>query len=430
MSGLTGAAAPDRYSRPVRTSSSPQRHVLVVNQHGDNTGDEAALRAMLDGLAERIGAVRFTVLHQFREASSCVDTPHDVRWQRLVLSPMHAIGLVLHTLGALLGLRFRWLLGPDARGIVDAYASADLVVSAPGGPYFGDLYWNHEPVHWFYVWLARANRRPVGLYATSAGPFRIRVFNPWRRATYRCFDRVVLREDVSARHVRQLTAGRVHVEVTADSALQQRVPAQPVADWSGAPPPDDAVVVAVSAIDRPYDRDPDPEGRRRRYDASIAAAVAAIADRSGRPVHVAFVPQLQSIAHDDTAYLRRLGHQLVDAITWEVVGGGRTSVEQRGVFAAADLVVAGRYHPAVFAVSAEVPVLCIPYEHKAAGLMAAAGLSEFTVELDDVSPERLAAVAADLWERRAEVRETLARTEPVLRELSGRTSDLMVELIP
>jgi polysaccharide pyruvyl transferase WcaK-like protein len=100
------------------------------------------------------------------------------------------------------------------------------------------------------------------------------------------------------------------------------------------------------------------------------------------------------------------------------------------VFAAADLVIAGRYHPAVFAVSAEVPVLCVPYEHKAAGLMMAAGLAEFSVDLDDVSPAVLSSKAQELWERRAEVRRTLARTEPELRELSGRTSDLMAELVP
>ncbi len=405
------------------------RHVLVVNQHGDNTGDEAALRAMLDGLADRIGAVRFTVLHQFREASSCVDTPHDIEWQRLVLPPVQALGLVLHTLGSLVGLRPRWLLGPAARAVVDAYRSADLVVSAPGGPYFGDLYWQHEPVHWFYVWLARANRRPLGLYATSAGPFRLRWFNPFRRATYRCFDRVVLREEVSARHVQQLTGGRIRPEVTADSALQQRVPARPVSEWSTAPPAAESIVIAVSAIDRPYVGDPDPAARKQRYDRSIVAAISAVAERSDRPVHAVFVPQLQSEAHDDTAYLRRLGRQLEGDVTWEVVGGRHSSIEQRGVFGAADVVLAGRYHPAVFAVSAEVPVLCVPYEHKAAGLMAAAGLSEFAVDLEDVTPERLAEVAAELWDRQQEIRETLRRTEPALRELSGRTSDLMVELL-
>src|SRR5690606_40673426 len=80
-------------------------HVLVVNQHGDNTGDEAAIRGMLDGLAEQIGDARFTVLHQFRERSSEVDTGHDVRWIPLVLPPLEAVRLVLYSLLQLLGVR-------------------------------------------------------------------------------------------------------------------------------------------------------------------------------------------------------------------------------------------------------------------------------------------------------------------------------------
>lgn len=404
-------------------------HVLVVNQHGDNTGDEAALRAMLDGLAARVPNVRFTVLHQFREVSSCVATGHDVTWLRLVVPPAQAIGLVVHTLLSLLGRGPRRLLGRDTRPIVEAYRTADLVLSAPGGPYIGDVYWRHEPVHWFYVWLARVHRRPVGLYATSAGPFRIRPFNPFRRMTYRCFGRLVLREEVSARMVRALMGDRVPVEVTADSALQQRVPPRSTDEWSQVGVTDDAVLVAVSAIDRTYSDDPDPQARRRNYDDSVLAAVGTVARRSGRPTHVVFVPQLQSAAHDDTRYLTGLGHRLPAGVTWEVAGAGATSVEQRGIFACADVVVAGRYHPAVFAVSAEVPVLCIPYEHKAAGLMAAAGLDEYSVDLDAVDPERLSEVAADLWDRRDEVRARLAVTEPALRALAGRTSDLVVELL-
>ncbi len=83
------------------------------------------------------------------------------------------------------------------------------MVSAPGGPYIGDVYWNHEPVHWFYIWLAgpsadRALRDPRRARSH-------RVFNPFRRLTYRCFDRLVLREAVSARTVRGLTRGRVEL---------------------------------------------------------------------------------------------------------------------------------------------------------------------------------------------------------------------------
>ena len=309
------------------------RHVLVVNQHGDNTGDEAALRAMLDGLAQRLGPVRFTVLHQFREASSCIDTIHDVTWHRLVLPVRGAVGLVANTVAAVAGLSGSRLLSPAARSVVEAYRSADLVVSAPGGPYIGDVYWNHEPVHWFYIWLAKVHHRPLGLYATSAGPFRIRAFNPFRRWTYRCFDRLVLREAVSARHVRALMRGRVELEVTADSALQERVPARPSSSWSSATPPTDAVVVAVAAIDRAYADDPDPAGRRANYDRSIVAAVEAIAGSTQRPVHAVFMPQLQSQEHDDAQYLGSLAAVLSDGIGREVLGGRPTSVEQRGVVA-------------------------------------------------------------------------------------------------
>ncbi len=409
--------------------AAPALHVLVVNQHGDNTGDEAALRAMLDGLATRLGPVRFTVLHQFREPSSCIDVAHDVTWRSLVLPPADAAALALHLLvGPDAAIGRRWL-GSRAAEVVDAYDTADLVVSAPGGPYFGDVYRRHEPVHWAYVWMARRHRRPIGLYATSAGPFRTRLLNPFRRATYRCFGRLVLREDVSARHVRELMRGRVELEVTADSALQERVPPQDVERWSTVALPPDAVVLAVSAIDAAYAGDPDPSARRRNYDRSIVAAITSVAAGTDRPVHVVFVPQLQSEAHDDSPYLRGLASALPAEIGREVVGGRRSSVDQRGIFARADMVIAGRYHPAVFAVSAEVPVLTVPYEHKAAGLMDAAGLSEFCVPLDEVSPERLSAVAADLWQRRDEVRGRLAQNEPTLRGRSMRTTELMAELV-
>jgi colanic acid/amylovoran biosynthesis protein len=412
-----------------RVVAAPRRHVLVVNQHGDNTGDEAALRAMLDGLAQRLGPVRFTVLHQFREASSCIETTHDVEWVRL-LTPLRDVpGLALIALSPALAGVARRLSGPSGRAIIDAYASADLVVSAPGGPYFGDPYWNHEPLHWAYVWLARRHGRPLGLYATSAGPFDIRPFNPFRRLTYRCFDRLVLREQVSASLVRELTRGRLHVEVTADSALQARVAPLALEQWSSAPPPPHAVIVAVAAIDRPYTGDADPAGRRANYDRSVVAAVSALADSSPQHLHVVLVPQLQSAAHDDAPYLERLGRALPDGVTFEVAGAHRSSDVQRGIFAAADVVVAGRYHPAVFAVSAGVPVLAIPYEHKAAGLMEAAGLGEFCVDLDDVSPELLATIATQLWQRRDEVREHLQATEPQLRALAARTSDLMAQLV-
>ena len=58
------------------------------------------------------------------------------------------------------------------------------------------------------------------------------------------------------------------------------------------------------------------------------------------------------------------------------VDPARDAQAQRGLVAAADLVLAGRYHPLVFAVSAHVPVVPIAYQHKATGVAEAAGLGD------------------------------------------------------
>ena len=163
-------------------------HVLVVNQHGDNRGDEAAMVAMLDALAERLGAVRFTVLHQFNDpAGSSNSAGHDVRFVPLAPRGLALPRLALAIVLRMLFLPWRRVAGAAGREILDAYASADLVVSAPGGPYFGDIYAGHEPLHWAYVVLARVFRRPIMFYAPSVGPFQRRWMNPARRFVLRRF---------------------------------------------------------------------------------------------------------------------------------------------------------------------------------------------------------------------------------------------------
>lgn len=407
-------------STPSRPS---ERHVLVVNQHGDNTGDEAALRAMLDGLEQRLAPVRFTVVHQFREKSSEVDVPQDVRWITLVLPGTESLRLVLHALGRLLGRDWQRVLGPVGSATAQAYRTADLVVSAPGGPYFGDVYWSHEPVHWFYVWMARWNSVPAALYAPSAGPFAKRWMNPFRRRTYRCFDVIALREERSARHVRELLGPDVSLEVTADSALQQRVAPVDRHDWlvDGADLVD-RFVLCVAAIDSPHGGE--------RHDDAVVAAVHRVADRLGDPsrLHVVLMPQLHSRRHTDAPYLRRLGARLTDGVSWEVADN-RSSDVQRARFAASDLVIAGRYHPAVFAISARVPLVCIPYEHKATGLMEAAGLEDLMVPIEQVDAGRLTALVDRALDDEETLRPRLADAEPILRARAARTSELVASVL-
>src|SRR5690606_21363930 len=125
-------------------------HVLVLNQHGNNRGDEAAFRAMVAGIREQAPReVRFTVLHQ-GDSKSWEHIPEDIRFISLVPQPLEALRILLFAITLRLGPRWEGLLGGWGSAVVRAYSRADMAISAPGGPYFGDPYARHELLHWFY----------------------------------------------------------------------------------------------------------------------------------------------------------------------------------------------------------------------------------------------------------------------------------------
>jgi polysaccharide pyruvyl transferase WcaK-like protein len=397
--------------------------VLVVNQHGDNRGDEAALLAMCSGIEAELGPTQFTVIHQFNNAAAGPMLRPDAQWITLKLPVGEAIRFVVYLTLRIFHLRPQFLLGSLGKKTIHAYETADVVVSAPGGPYFGDLYIGHEAVHWLYVWIAKLHRVPAMLYATSAGPFHKKWANPFRRYTYRCFSRLFVREEISAGHIRGLFAGRRHgvnVEVSIDSALQVAIAPQ---ERQHA----DAQLIVVSAIHWPYPNDPSPQLRQKEYDTSVIEAVKIFAE-SG-PTHVVFVPQLYGSMHRDTPYLETLARLLPANISCEVLSDTKSSNEQRALFAAADWVVAGRYHPAVFAVSAAVPVLCIAYEHKATGVLQAAGVPDAVMSIDEVTVEVVQAKARELLAARANLSARLQVAQVALREVSSRTSGAVAELV-
>jgi polysaccharide pyruvyl transferase WcaK-like protein len=410
-------------------SRSRALHILVVNQHGENRGDEAAMRAMLAAFEEELGDVEFTLLYQFQDRSLRLSFRENVRDLPIVIPPREGLGLAMFSLTKLGRLSVRKLLGPTARAIIDAYEKADIVVSAPGGPYFGDIYRNHELVHWFYIWLGALYRKPLFLYATSAGPFETAWLNPLRKRLYPKFDVLCTREELSAENIRGLLGSNIRVHVTADSALQQNFDPLPRCEYFT----DDAsglaskVLVAVSLNDYKYPGDPDVQSRKRNYDDVIVNLLSHVAER--RDCHLLLLPQLYGAIHQDAPYLERMGRSLPSNISWEVVDVALDSDAQRRIFAMCDLHVASRYHPAIFANSGLTPGICIYYEHKALGFMQQLGLERFAFDIRTVDANELCTAVDEVLERREELIAILEERIPPLREAARRTTKLAVELL-
>ena len=392
------------------------RHILVVNQHGDNRGDESAMLAMIGGLRERLGPCRFTVVMQTRVPGAGFVAPADVEFLPALMAPRAVPGFVVATLAVALGRSVpRWFLDAPSCRLFDAYRDADLVISAPGGPYFGDGYWHHEPMHWWYSWVGLAHDTPTFLFAPSAGPYRRRTWNVVRRWLLPRFDApLVVRETVSAEHLAGLLGPETQVETTTDSALMVQIPALDRENELGSRA--DRFVVAVSAFD----------GGTEQYADAVRGAIRHL--HSVRNAHFVVLPQKHGRS-SDVAYLERLMAPLDAEVSWELFDPNRDAAAQRGLVAMADLTLAGRYHPLVFAISAHVPVVPVAYEHKAVGVAEAAGLADVTLDADDVTAVSLVAMVDIVLDRLDEMRQLLAITEPRLRAAAGRTADLAAALI-
>lgn len=373
------------------------------------------MRGMVEQLSSRLPGAQISILHQFADPRSAVPFDIPVEYLGLKLPFLDGVRLAGFAFLQLLRLPGDWLLGHRGRRIVARYRTARLIISAPGGPYFGDLYADHEIVHWFYVWLGRVLGRPLFLYAPSVGPFRNILLNPVRRRGFRWFDAIALRDGVSAEYLRGFMGPDFEFDVTADSAFQE-VLADPRSSVEG-----DSVFRLAVAV-----RDPG-ESLRTTYDAAVVAAIDAVCKRVD--TEVVFLPQLHGPRHRDQPYLESLAARVNGARSVHMESGDEIdSRDHRRIIARADLTIAGRYHPAVFSVAAATPVLVVSYEHKSLGVARQAGIERWVIDHTDAREDNLVPMIEEMMGKLGEIEEGLRSHREEMRREALRTTDMATAL--
>lgn len=387
------------------------------------------MNAMLQRFEQELGDVRFTLLYQFGDPSLRLQFRQQVDDLPIVLPPADYLRAALYSVGHVSRLDLRGVLPSTMKRIVAAYESADLVVSAPGGPYFGDFYANHELVHWWYVWLGYQFEKPLFLYAPSAGPFENPLLNPVRRRMYRLFDVLVTREEISQGHLHGLLGTNTVVHVTADSAIQVRVPSasreqyftEARAHLAG------KFLVAVSLNDYKYPGEPQPLALRDHYNRAMLDLLQHL--HSQKDCHFLFVPQLHGKVHSDLPFLQTIAARLPTGTSWEVVDERVDAEQQRAIFGMCDFHVASRYHPAIFGNTGLTPGICIYYEHKALGFMRQLGLERYAFDIRKPDATQLRAAADDILKNHTGLVKHLQERIPELQARASRTTELAVDLL-
>ncbi|MGA1871611.1 MAG: polysaccharide pyruvyl transferase family protein [bacterium] len=404
-----------------------RKNILIVNQHGENRGDEAAMRAMLNSFEREFEDVKFTIIAQFKDKRLKIQVNQNLTILHMIMPIPQAIGLGLYAIAKFLKLSTPFLLSAQTKKIIQAYEVCDMVVSAPGGPYFGDIYYKHEVAHWFYIWLAYLYEKPLFLYAPSAGPFNLKLMNIIRKYLYKKFDILCVREEISQNALQNLLGNNVPIYLTADSALQENP--QPFerthyfkderASFAN------KYLVSVSAIQYNYPGESHVARQQICYTNTILKCLMHIASK--KDCHFLFFPQLYGRVHSDVPFLEALGQRLPASLSWEIVNTGFDSDMQRRLFGMTDLCIASRYHPQIFAASNGIPGICIYYEHKALGFMSLLSLKDFAFDIRNLDAVIMCKKLDEIMDRRDEISALIKSNIVEIRNNAKKTTQLIVD---
>ena len=333
------------------------QRILVAGYYGfGNLGDEAILAAMARDILGRLPGAELTVV------SGDPDDTH-----------------VRHGLRA--------IRGSDATSLIDAVRHSDLLVLGGGGLLHD--YWPVDPGRMFsasqsglefYTSLPRLAELagvPSMLYAVGLGPLRDPAARELTRSALARCEWVSVRDHASAELAAEILAGLPQpppVEAAADPALNlEPGPASAAATiFRQAGVPGDRPLIAAVLRPWPFAADASRDLEQ------IADGLSQAARRL--EAHVVLIPfqrPTQASTQDDLEHAHRVRSRMAHPELASVVAAAITPEAAAAAISACGVVLAQRYHAALFALGRGVPCVSLDYDPKLSALMQSMGCGDY-----------------------------------------------------
>jgi colanic acid/amylovoran biosynthesis protein len=396
----------------MRTKQKGNRlNIVVVNSHADNRGDEAAHRSMIFTLSKLSPNAKFTVVTNSPDG---LDLGSDVKVLRFVAlsktPPYFSLPFVIiWFLFKLFRLELASIFKKfEIFSVLKNISNANIVFSAPGGPYFGDKYKRDEfSEHFLLIAIAKLFCKPLMIYGPSMGPFNISIRNRLRRFFLNKAEILTIRDPISKTYLDLLHLSKPLIQVTSDSAFQYDVKIQKNKL--------DEILKTENIISRNLI---DSKTMAKLIDYIIEALNAT----------VVFFPQLYGRS-DDLSLINSIIQLTKNKDYIRTLSKQYNSDIQQAVISRMDIVIANRYHSMIFALKSAIPTLCIAYEHKSSGIMQTVGLDKFIIFPQNFEYKDSIHKINILWKERLEIKEHLIPWIDRLKNMSLSNSFLAQALI-
>jgi len=404
-------------------------NILIVHAHWNNRGDEAAIRAMVDSLKEKLPIEKIRIMIMSEEINY-------FPYEEIELIPDFPSKRMYYIDAFLNVITFgRFSLTKRGRAFLKAVKESDLVIHAHGGPSIGDLYGGRsfDLLYLYRLFVIEiCNKKPLFFYAPSIGPFNGKIKNLIRKLILKKAKLIVIREQISADYLKEQMG--LNCYVTFDSVLQNKIPENYVNKYKGQREFSkiwDMVnkerVVGVTITDlRWHSKYVSNVELQEMIINSLVKVSQYLVKKDYR---ILLIPQIfnkdyEKIEKDLLCKIQKINDEKIYILPLNIDSFGIQMVVSR-LFS----VIGMRSHSVLFAVKGRTPFISIPYEHKMEGFLNELELRELMIRVEEISSEKIIDKFEYIENNYNSIKNRLEIKVPMLMEKSKKTTDLILESI-
>lgn len=412
--------------------------IVITNSHANNRGDEAAQRSLINSIKLLVPNAKFTV---FTISPNGLQLQENVNvFQTFSASGKNALFIVIWTYFRSLGIRLpTFNKGRKIFELIEEMAKAKIIISAPGGPYFGDLYSSHEiKEHLLHIYLSKILRKPVMIYGPSMGPFNSHIRNIIRRHILNKVEIITLRDHISEKYVENLTLTRPLIYLASDSAFQDAVNIdeakikkilveENIIESNGKNINKGPLIgITPTGAEWNYRNSENPEKEEKRYNKIIAKTINYLIKKFN--ARIVFFPQLYGDS-DDMPLIKKIIKMVDKKETVKIISKEFNSDIQQAIISQMNLFIGNRYHSVIFALKGNIPTVCLAYEHKSIGVMETVKLEKYVIKINTLSYKVLIKKINQAWMEKEKIKNILKQQMNIVRRLSVLNSIFALALV-
>jgi colanic acid/amylovoran biosynthesis protein len=306
--------------------------------------------------------------------------------------------------------------------VIKNYLESDIIVCSGGG-FLNDNYHPAILARLITLYTAKKLGKPVIIYSASIGPFARKGYRKLARFVFNKMDHITPRDLPSVKMLKDLNVDKAPITLVADSAFSLVDNSMEEKRVNSSQEGKKKITISVRNWAH------FENGSQEDYEMAIVGLVNKLVQDGKYLIYfVSSCTGTDGYRQDDRKTAKKIYEALSDKTGVTLVNDDLGAKELIALYKTVDLNIGTRMHTNIFSLIAGTPIIGIRYEDKTIGLVQQFGITEYLVDIEDVTAEQLIQKVEAVFENEMVIREKIQAQLPVQKQNSHIPAKLIAEM--